>query len=376
MVRVLIGDMFESGAQTLVNTVNCVGVMGKGIALEFKRRFTEAFKDYEARCKRHEVKLGHPYLYKSVIPPWILQFPTKDNWRMVTRLDDIIRGLEHVLEHYKQWGIESLAVPPLGCGQGQLEWRIVGPTLYRYLKRMDIPVELYAPYGTPHEELHPEFLAEGPVPVSLSPSMPDPKWVRPAWVALVEIVRRLEEQPYHWPVGRTIFQKIAYVASNEGLPTALEYRRGSFGPFATGVKKLEAALVNNGLIREQPLGRHMLAIEVGATFEDARKAYASDLERWEPIIERITDLFMRVDTRQAELSATVLFAARELLKAKSEKPTEQDVLDAVLEWKQRRRPALNPAEVAFTIRNLAALGWLHVKPSKNLPVPGEDKISA
>lgn len=376
MVKVMIGDMFESRAQTLVNTVNCVGVMGKGIALEFKRRFPEAFKDYEALCKRHEIKLGRPYLYKSVIPPWILHFPTKYHWRMVTRLDDIVRGLEYLLHHCKKWGIESLAVPPLGCGQGQLEWRIVGPTLYRYLKKIDIPVELYAPYGTPHEELKPDFLAEEPVPVNLSLSMPDPKWVRPAWVALVEIVRRLEEQPYHWPVGRTIFQKIAYVASNEGLPTGLEYRRGSFGPFAAGVKKLDASLVNNGLIREEPLGRHMLAIRVGATFEDARKAYASDLERWEPIIERITDLFMRVDTRQAELTATVLFAARGLLKAKSEKPTEQDVLNAVLEWKQRRKPALNPTEIAFTIRNLAALGWLHVKPSKNLPVPEEEKISA
>jgi O-acetyl-ADP-ribose deacetylase (regulator of RNase III)/uncharacterized protein YwgA len=376
MVKVLIGDMFDSGAQTLVNTVNCVGVMGKGIALEFKRRFPEAFKDYEARCHRREVKLGRPYLYKSVVPPWILQFPTKHHWRMVARLDDIIRGLEYLLENYSRWGIESLAVPPLGCGQGQLEWRIVGPTLYRYLNKMGIPVELYAPYGTPHEELQPQFLVGEPVRTGASSPMPDPQWVRPAWVALAEILRRLEEQPYHWPVGRTIFQKIAYVATNEGLPTGLEYRRGSFGPFAAGIKKLESALINNGLIREEPLGRHMLAIKVGRTFEDARKAYAPDLKRWEPIIEKTIDLFMRLDTRQAELTATVLFAARGLEGTTSGKPAERDVLDAVLQWKQRRKPALSPPEVAFTIRNLAALGWLRVRPSNDLPIPKEEAISA
>ena len=75
------GDLFESGAQTLVNTVNCVGVMGKGIALEFKKRFPDMFEDYVARCKQSEVSLGQPYLYKSLALPWILNFPTKDHWR-------------------------------------------------------------------------------------------------------------------------------------------------------------------------------------------------------------------------------------------------------------------------------------------------------
>lgn len=158
MVHVLIGDLFQSKAQTLVNTVNCVGVMGKGVALEFKKRFPEMYEDYVQRCQRKQVKLGQPYVYKTLVPPWILNFPTKDHWRSVSRLEDIVRGLKYLEQHYQEWGIISLAAPPLGCGQGQLEWRIVGPTLYRYLKRLQIPVELYAPYGTPHEELQPTFL--------------------------------------------------------------------------------------------------------------------------------------------------------------------------------------------------------------------------
>jgi O-acetyl-ADP-ribose deacetylase (regulator of RNase III)/uncharacterized protein YwgA len=365
MVKILIGDLFSSKAQTLVNTVNCVGVMGKGVALEFKKRFPEMFKDYEQRCKRREVKLGRPYIYKSLVPPWVLNFPTKDDWRSVANLQAIIEGLKYLLQHYKEWGITSLAVPPLGCGQGQLEWRVVGPTLYRYLGKIDIPVELYAPYGTPHEELRAEFLlGEHAAP------MPEPRWIKPAWVALVEILRRIEEQPYHWPVGRTTFQKIAFVATQEGLPTGLQHQKGSYGPYSPDLKGLVARLINNGLIREEKLGR-MLAVKVGPTFGDAQKSYAGDLKRWEAIIEKAADLFMRLDSKQAEVVATVLYAAQSLEEAKKERPSEREVVDAVMQWKKRRRPALNEQETAVAVRNLAALRWLHVKPSQNLPLPEE-----
>ena len=129
MIRVLSGNLFESKAQTWVNTVNCVGVMGKGVALGFKQRFPEMFADYQRRCERGEVRLGRPYLFKHLVGPWIVNFPTKQHWRQVTNLQDIISGLEYLRAHYKDWGIKSLAVPPLGCGNGQLEWRVVGPTL-------------------------------------------------------------------------------------------------------------------------------------------------------------------------------------------------------------------------------------------------------
>jgi O-acetyl-ADP-ribose deacetylase (regulator of RNase III) len=265
MVKVLFGDILKSKAQTLVNTVNCVGVMGKGIALEFKERFPDMFNDYMERCNRNEVRLGKPYLYKRLILPWTLNFPTKGHWRSVSRIEDIVKGLKYLLQHYKEWGITSLAVPPLGCGQGQLEWKIVGPTLYRYLNQLEIPVELYAPYGTPHEELQPEFLEQDPDAKRVEPELA-PERIKPAWVALVEILRRVEQEPYHWPVGRTTFQKIAYIATQEGLPTGLEYQKSSFGPFSPELKGVITRLVNNGLIREEQLGR-MFAVKVGPTFE-------------------------------------------------------------------------------------------------------------
>jgi uncharacterized protein YwgA/O-acetyl-ADP-ribose deacetylase (regulator of RNase III) len=373
MIKVLIGNLFESKAQTWVNTVNCVGVMGKGVALEFKNRFPDMYEDYMARCKRGEVKLGRPYLFKRLVPPWILNFPTKEHWRSVANLAKIVEGLEYLLKHYKTWGIESLAVPPLGCGQGQLEWKIVGPTLYRVLNRMDIQVELYAPYGTPHEELRPEFLGEKERSVEKDEISRGPEWIKSAWVALVEILKRIEEQPYHWPVGRTRFQKIAYFASEQGLPLGIDYRRGSYGPFSPELKALVTRLINNGLIREQRLGR-MFAVKIGQTYEDAHKAYATYLKEWEPIIEKTADLFMRMDTNQAEIAATVLYAARSICNNRTRTLSEKDILACVMQWKQRRKPALDQGEVGLTIRNLAALNWLNVKASSDLPLPAGEMV--
>lgn len=370
MVNIMKGNIFESKAQTLVNTVNCVGVMGKGIALEFKKRYPDMFQDYLEQCKRKEVKLGRPYLYKPLFPPWILNFPTKGHWRAVSHVDDIIHGLEYLVRHYKEWGITSLAVPPLGCGHGQLQWDVVGPLLYRYLSKLDIPVELYAPYTASEQDLLPELNKVVPNQNILQASVSKKTTINPALVALVEILKRIEEQPYHWPVGRTMFQKIAFVATKEGVPTGLKYQRGSYGPFAPELKEIITRLVNNGLIQENSLGR-MFEVKVGPAFADARKAYISKIAEWESVIKKTADLFMRMKTDQAEIAATVLFAASELAGATNGKPTECDVYDYVLRWKQRRRPRIDNEEVASTIRNLAALDWLKVKPSSNLPISEE-----
>src|SRR5713101_6553289 len=109
-MEVRIGDLFQSRAQTIVNTVNTVGVMGKGVALEFKKRFPEMYADYLRRCEKGEVRLGEPYLYPRLITPWILNFPTKEHWRSVSRLSDIVAGLNYLERHYREWGITSLAV--------------------------------------------------------------------------------------------------------------------------------------------------------------------------------------------------------------------------------------------------------------------------
>jgi uncharacterized protein YwgA len=273
-----------------------------------------------------------------------------------------------LLENYKAWGITSIAVPPLGSGQGQLEWRIVGPILFQYLDGMDILVELYAPYGTPMNELELSFLMNDENLRQLPLKVPNPEWIGPAWIALVEILSRVEKQPYHWPVGRIMFQKMAYVASEAGLPLELEFQRGSYGPYSPNLKKMFSRLMSNGLIKEERKGR-MLQVLIGQTYDRAYNAYSAEIEKYGPIINKVADLFIRVNTKRAEVIATVIFAAKMLEREKEEKPSELDVVNTIMEWKVRRRPPLEKEEVATTVRNLAALNWLEINASEDLPLP-------
>jgi O-acetyl-ADP-ribose deacetylase (regulator of RNase III) len=159
MIEPLIGDLFESQAQTLVNAVNCVGVMGKGVALEFKRRFPAMFKDYVSRCRQKDVRLGEPYLYRDESGRLIVNFPTKDHWRSPSRFEDVAAGLDYFVAHVSEWGITSVAMPALGCGHGGLAWSEVGPLLYRKLHDLPMNIEVYVPYGTREDALTAEFLA-------------------------------------------------------------------------------------------------------------------------------------------------------------------------------------------------------------------------
>jgi O-acetyl-ADP-ribose deacetylase (regulator of RNase III)/uncharacterized protein YwgA len=374
-MKILVGDILKSKAQTLVNTVNCVGIMGKGIALEFKKRFPEMFKDYEERCNRKEIRVGQPYLYKSLFGQQIVNFPTKEDWRSVSKISDIEQGLDHLAAHYKKWGITSIAIPPLGCGNGQLEWKVIGPLIYKWAKQMDIPVEIYAPYGTNPAELTESFLecTSEYANAGRSVSRNGQLSFNPAWVGLVEILYRIEKQPYHRPVGRTVFQKIAYVATQQGLPTGFNYQKSSYGPFSKELKLAESKLVNNNLLQEERFGK-MFEVKVGPGFDVARRRYKSLLEKYTSVIEKTTDLFMRVDTTQAEMLATVIFTATKLKKSGKSPVSEMDILEAVMKWKQQRRPPLDKTTVASTIRNLGMLHWLDVQPDDKLPVSEESEI--
>ena len=150
------GDLLRSRMQTLVNTVNCVGVMGKGIALAFKRQYPAMFQEYRAKCTRKEVTLGVSYCFRLVNGKIIVNFPTKGHWRENSKLAEVEAGLQHLLANYRQWGITSMAIPPLGCGNGNLSWDEVLPLMRRYLSQMNIPIEIYAPheanaYGTGYQ---------------------------------------------------------------------------------------------------------------------------------------------------------------------------------------------------------------------------------
>lgn len=361
MFKALIGDLFASRAQTLVNTVNCVGVMGKGVALEFKKRFPAMFQDYVRRCEQKAVRIGEPYLYRDITGTLILNFPTKNHWRSPSRLKDIERGLDYLAAHSAEWGITSIAMPPLGCGNGGLEWGDVGPLIYRKLHRLPIDVEVYAPYGTPKHELTQEFLAE-PAQMSLSGHGRKLDKLNPDWIALMEVLRELESQPYANAVGRTIFQKICYVITEMGVPTGFQFGKGSYGPFSEDVKLALHDFANRNWLQEEQLGR-MVALHVGAQYEKDRAKFSDQIERHKKKISKVVDLFSRIkSTEQAEEVLTVLYASRQIKQAKpAEEVDERQLYDYILAWKKAWNDDDKKHAVATAIRNLVLLGWMRVR---------------
>ena len=368
MVNVLIGDLFEAKTKTIVNTVNCVGVMGKGIAQAFKKRFPEMFKAYSQHCQSGLVHPGVPYLYSDMFGTSILNFPTKKHWRSPSRLDDVIKGLDIFVKKYKEWGIESIAFPPLGCGNGGLEWAVVGPVMYQRLSKLEIPVEIYAPYGTPKQQLTDEFLRQ---------AVKNPDFVKghkqkklsAAWVALLEVVNRLENQPYANVVGRTIFQKISYIFTEQGVDTGFRFNQGSYGPFSPEVKEALSSFANANMIQEQQFGK-MTALRIGPEFESVRDKFLNELAHYEEKINKTVDLFSRIkSTAQAEEMTTVLYAARTLKKnSQDDSVSEQDIYEYILDWKKDWREEEKRAAIASSIRNLEMLGWLRLQYSDSLPV--------
>ena len=366
MFRALIGDMFTSDARTLVNTVNCVGVMGKGVALKFKERFPKMFADYAERCAQGLVKLGEPYLYRDLSQVDIVNFPTKNHWRAVSRLVDIESGLDYLVDHLGEWNVKKLAMPPLGCGNGGLSWEEVGPLIYRKLHDKPIDVELYAPYGTPPNQLSEEFLS-APAQMTLEGKGRRAKKINPTWPVVVEVLKELAEQPYAPPVGRTIFQKICYVLTEMGVPTGFEFGKGSYGPFSADVMPALHEFANRNWVQEVPLGR-MLALRVGEQFDVERGRFLKDIEPYRKKIAKTVDLFSRIkDTEQAEEVLTVLFASRQIkLRDKEREIDEQQIYDYVINWKKSWSSTEKRQAVACAIRNLALLSWIRVRPSESL----------
>jgi O-acetyl-ADP-ribose deacetylase (regulator of RNase III)/uncharacterized protein YwgA len=369
MFKALIGDLFASQAQTRVNTVNCVGIMGKGVAQEFKKRYPAMFEDYAARCERGQVRLGEPYLYRDKSGTLIVNFPTKDHWRSPSRLSDIERGLDFILRHYVEWGVKSVAFPPLGCGNGGLSWEEVGPLIYGKLGRLDIDIEVYAPYGTPKNQLEEDFLAS-PSQMELEGKGRKHEKMNPEWVVLMEVLRELEKQPYASPVGRTIFQKICYVVTEMGVQTGFQFNKGSYGPFASDVKLALHDFANRNWLHEEKLGQ-MIALRVGPEYEKERLKFEDVLKRHERKIIKTVDLFSRIkNTEQAEEVATVIYAVQSLKQERdADQVSEQDLFDYILEWKKLwKADASKQNSLAEAIRNLEMLGWVKLQFSESLPL--------
>jgi O-acetyl-ADP-ribose deacetylase (regulator of RNase III) len=199
LLEVRTGDLFASGARTLVNPVNTVGVMGAGLAAEFRRRFPDLDTDYRRRCAAGQLRLGQPYLYRTAAGVQVINFPTKGDWRAPSRLADLDQGLVYLAAHATEWQLGSLAVPALGTGLGGLAWEQVGPLLYRHLHDLDVPVTLYAPPATPPERATTGYLGRL---ARQHPTIPG-SGVEELPAAAVDYARRgIPVLPLHYPVQR------------------------------------------------------------------------------------------------------------------------------------------------------------------------------
>jgi uncharacterized protein YwgA len=190
-----------------------------------------------------------------------------------------------------------------------------------------------------------------------------------AWIALLEIVNQLQQQPYANPVGRTIFQKISYIFTEQGADTGFHFKQGSYGPFSSEVKDALSVLANANLINEQQLGR-MTALRIGPEYESVRSKYIDQIEPFEKKINKAVDLFSRIkSTAQAEEVTTVLYAARKLKKdSRDDSVSEQDIYDYILDWKKDWHRNEKQTAIASAIRNLEMLGWLRLRYSDSLPM--------
>lgn len=142
MISIVSGDLFNADVQTIVNTINCVGIMGKGIALEYKKRYPQMFYRYKELCDYKLIKIGSLWLYKNE-DKWVLNFPTKDHWRNTTKIEYLELGLEKFIKTYKEKNITSIAFPLLGASNGKLDSDVSLKIMCYYLQECDIPILIF-----------------------------------------------------------------------------------------------------------------------------------------------------------------------------------------------------------------------------------------
>ena len=356
-MKILIGNLFNSSQKTLVNTVNCVGIMGKGIALEFKNKYPQMFKEYVRLCHDGKIVPGKPYYFSDIFGASVLNFPTKDDWRSPSKLSYIIDGLNWFRQNYEKLGITSIASPPLGCGNGGVTWNVVGPVMYSLLFDLPIDIEIYAPYGTAPDQLSVEYLKKNiqkrPTDIIGNRSMK----FNNNWLLILYIIQKLNKYKYSLSVGRTIFQKICYVLTRTGVNTGFHFVEGTYGPYAKEVSEAITVLANANLMEEKRIGQMVETIIPESFHLDMSLFSIEDIQR----ANKTFDLMSRIQsTAQAEMIATVLFSYDELSETLVQ-VTEENVFNHVLKWKPRWKND-KEYEIKNTIVSLSILGWM--KPTR------------
>lgn len=350
MIKFIQGDIFESKVQTLVATVNCVGVMGKGLAKEFKERFPEMFKEYARACKRGELQQGKLLVYDE-LGKKVLCFPTKDNWKGPSKYEFIEAGLKKLRENYEAWGITSIAIPPLGSGLGGLDWKKVKELIVNYLKDLPIETEIYEPLLSADRIVRRNQFKHMS-PIKLTPDS----------IYTGEIIRLARAAyPPQVSIGRLLIQKIAFFAQMAGLPIKLNFEKYYFGPFdhkfRFNVDKLDGLFIRD---LSPTFKRSNLVMLDAQKWIETLEQTGLDLSGARNKIQRAIDFLKEFSLPETELMASALWAWIHLV-ASGQPGSKNEIVNYIKDWKFGK---FSETEILRALDKLSAGGWLSPPPLK------------
>jgi O-acetyl-ADP-ribose deacetylase (regulator of RNase III) len=344
MIELTDGDILLAETEALVNTVNCVGVMGRGIALQFRKAFPENFKVYEAACDRDEVRPGKMLVFETGLltgPRYIINFPTKRHWKGKSRIEDIDAGLLALVEETRKRGIRSIAVPPLGCGLGGLDWAKVRPRIVHAFEALpDVRVLLFEPTGAPKAA---EMVKERRVPN-----------MTPGRAVLIELMSRYLAAVMDPFVTLLEIHKLMYFMQEAGENLRLRYEKGTYGPYAKNLRPvlnvIEGHFISGYGDAEDDPER---PIELLPGVAEPALAFIESHPETRGRFDRVAQLIHGFETPFGmELLATVHWVCtREGAKSGDE------AIEGTYAWNDRKK-VFDPKQITLAREILASQGWL------------------
>lgn len=342
MIEFTTGDILQADAEAIVNTVNCVGIMGRGIALQFKNAFPDNFKAYQAACAREEVQPGKMFMFETrtlTNPKFIVNFPTKRHWKGKSRIEDIDSGLQALVEEIRARGIRSIAIPPLGSGLGGLDWTDVRPRIVEALRGLnDLQVMVFEPNSAPVATKSREV-----------PTM------SPGRAALVVLMHRYLNGLMDPFVSLLEVHKLLYFMQEAGEPLKLKYAKAPYGPYAENLRHVLNAVEGHLVSGYEDGGDapdKQIELVPGAV-KDA-EAFLADKRETVARFDRVANLVEGFETPFGlELLATVHWVM------KHESATiADDAVSKVYAWNERKN-RFSPRQIGIAFDTLQAHGWLN-----------------
>lgn len=345
MIRRIEGDILKVEAEALVNTVNCVGVMGRGIALQFKKAYPDNFKAYAKACDKGDVQPGRMFVFETgtiTLPHYIINFPTKRHWRGKSRLEDIESGLEALGEVIKRYGIKTIAIPPLGSGLGGLKWQDVRPRIEESLEGIiGLDVLLFEPKGRPEN-------ARG----NRSKKVPNMTKGR---AALVGLMQRYLSGLMDPTITLVEVYKLMYFLQEAGEPLKLHYSRGPYGPYAENMRhvlnRIEGHLIS-GFYDGGESPNKQLQIVPGA-IDDASRF----LDNFPETLARLNRVGELVDGFETPFGLELLSTVHWVVE-KDKVVDPDEIADHVYAWNNHKKQfSAHQLRLAFEV--LSKEGWLN-----------------